>query len=625
MNLTIPTVGSQPGPQYASDINSALTLIDQHDHSEGRGVPITPAGMNIDENLSLESNSLIDATSLVFVASSSGVTTPMALSVAPGGESPAQQDLWFTPDTGIPIQITKNGAVNATVSSIDGETYAAGTFFWTQSQDMLPTTPANFDIGSIILRPNTAATAFGVQLVPPSAISSQYSINLPLLPASQKIMTLDASGNMTAPYVVDNSTIVIATNTIKVPDGGITNTQIADATITGSKLVDETIGFDQLAPGFNGEWNVESHVIAAPAFAVRVATTVNGTLATAFDNGSVVDGVTLVTNDIILVKNQSASTEDGVYIVQASGAPVRHGSYDTAAELTYASVSVTAGTTNTGTYWWQNNALTTLSDAQSWSNDATIAGEVPADVNLLALTLVGGGGGGGGGRGVTASTGPGGAGGGGGEIRKVFIPVSGGDTYIVQVGAGGLAGAAGASPGNGGSGGTGGTTSLTINGMVLQALGGVGGTGGGVAGSNTGGTGGNSGDLIGVGVGGAPGTPASAGTYAGNSGAGGGGGSVAVGDAAGGAGAKSFYINSTSTGGAEGTNSAGGGGGGGAALAVGGDGGIGGNSPGAGIAGATSSGAGGGGGGGKNGTGVGGAGGAGGSGLVAIYWLGSPS
>jgi hypothetical protein len=51
---------------------------------------------------------------------------------------------------------------------------------------------------------------------------------------------------------------------------------------------------------------------------VKVATTVNGTLATAFANGQTVDGVTVVTGDRILIKNQSAGAENGIYIVNVS-------------------------------------------------------------------------------------------------------------------------------------------------------------------------------------------------------------------------------------------------------------------------------------------------------------------
>ena len=52
--------------------------------------------------------------------------------------------------------------------------------------------------------------------------------------------------------------------------------------------------------------------------AARVATTVAGTLASSFANGSVVDGITLVTADRILIKNQAAGAENGLYTVNAS-------------------------------------------------------------------------------------------------------------------------------------------------------------------------------------------------------------------------------------------------------------------------------------------------------------------
>ena len=81
---------------------------------------------------------------------------------------------------------------------------------------------------------------------------------------------------------------------------------------------------------------------------VRVATTASGTLATSFANGSSVDSVTLVTNDRILIKDQAAPTENGIYIVQASGAPVRAGDANTGPEISGAAVFVTNGTVNGG-------------------------------------------------------------------------------------------------------------------------------------------------------------------------------------------------------------------------------------------------------------------------------------
>jgi hypothetical protein len=85
--------------------------------------------------------------------------------------------------------------------------------------------------------------------------------------------------------------------------------------------------------------------------AVRAATTANGTLATAFENGDTIDGVTLATGDRILIKNQSTGAENGIYTVNASGAPTRATDADSGAEMVNASCYVSEGTANADTQW----------------------------------------------------------------------------------------------------------------------------------------------------------------------------------------------------------------------------------------------------------------------------------
>lgn len=91
---------------------------------------------------------------------------------------------------------------------------------------------------------------------------------------------------------------------------------------------------------------------------VMAATTANGALATAFANGQSIDGYTLVTGDRILVKNQTTATENGIYTVNASGAPTRATDADSGAELRQATVRVVNGTTNGSTQWSCNNTGT---------------------------------------------------------------------------------------------------------------------------------------------------------------------------------------------------------------------------------------------------------------------------
>lgn len=67
---------------------------------------------------------------------------------------------------------------------------------------------------------------------------------------------------------------------------------------------------------------------------VRVATTANGTLSSAFANGQTVDGITLSTGDRILLKDQSTGSQNGIYTVNSSGAPTRATDFDENSEVT---------------------------------------------------------------------------------------------------------------------------------------------------------------------------------------------------------------------------------------------------------------------------------------------------
>ncbi len=66
---------------------------------------------------------------------------------------------------------------------------------------------------------------------------------------------------------------------------------------------------------------------------VRVATTQNGALATAFAHGQTVDGVVLTIGDRILLKDQTNGAENGIYTVNLSGAPTRAVDANTAAHM----------------------------------------------------------------------------------------------------------------------------------------------------------------------------------------------------------------------------------------------------------------------------------------------------
>jgi hypothetical protein len=89
---------------------------------------------------------------------------------------------------------------------------------------------------------------------------------------------------------------------------------------------------------------------------VRAATTTDLDLASKFENGDAIDGVTLATGDRILIKNQDTQSQNGIYVVQASGQPIRATDFDTATEVDSGDfVFVTEGTVNASTGWIQTN------------------------------------------------------------------------------------------------------------------------------------------------------------------------------------------------------------------------------------------------------------------------------
>lgn len=79
---------------------------------------------------------------------------------------------------------------------------------------------------------------------------------------------------------------------------------------------------------------------------VRAATTANGDLATAFANGQTIDGVAVATGDRLLLKDQTTQSENGIYVVQASGSPARSADLADTSSAAGAFLFVEEGTAN---------------------------------------------------------------------------------------------------------------------------------------------------------------------------------------------------------------------------------------------------------------------------------------
>ena len=169
----------------------------------------------------------------------------------------------------------------------------------------------------------------------------------------QKFAT-DSFGRVTAVTAVVQSDISALVDSIYVNTSGDTVTgnltMTSGATITGlptavnaSDAVNKAY-VDALGAGLS--WKD----------AVRVATTENIDLAAP---GPVIDGVTLVEGNRVLVKNQTVAAQNGIYAL-SSGALVRTADMDEAGEFSSATVFVQEGTVFGDTGWTQINEVTTV-------------------------------------------------------------------------------------------------------------------------------------------------------------------------------------------------------------------------------------------------------------------------
>lgn len=117
---------------------------------------------------------------------------------------------------------------------------------------------------------------------------------------------------------------------------------------------------------------------------VRVATTANITIATALNSGDVLDGITLATDDRVLVKDQTAGAENGIYTVAAT--PVR--AYDVSTDdpafgyLVY----VREGTTNGGKLWKSTNTSAPTIGTTALTFASAVAGTLGLD-DLTDVTI----------------------------------------------------------------------------------------------------------------------------------------------------------------------------------------------------------------------------------------------
>jgi hypothetical protein len=191
-------------------------------------------------------------------------------------------------------------------------------------------------------------------------ISASAAIALSKL-ASDPVARANHTGTQTASTISDFNTAV-RTNKLNEMAAPTASVGLNSQKITG--LADGTSAGDAVN---KGQLDAAQNGLDVKA-SVRAATTANITIATALNNGDTLDGVTLSTNDRILVKDQSDKSENGIWVVAAT--PARATDADGAGELSGGSfVFVEEGTANADTGWviTTNGSITPGTTAHDWA------------------------------------------------------------------------------------------------------------------------------------------------------------------------------------------------------------------------------------------------------------------
>lgn len=113
MNLSLPDVSVTIGPDWATQLNAALSSVDSHDHTSGNGNRITQAGINITDSFELNAEALTETGRVSYSNLTALITTAVSSYVKDG-------DLYFNDASGNQIRITAGGSLD--VSSVGGIT-----------------------------------------------------------------------------------------------------------------------------------------------------------------------------------------------------------------------------------------------------------------------------------------------------------------------------------------------------------------------------------------------------------------------------------------------------------------------------------------------------------------------
>lgn len=160
---TTATGSGDPGPGYAQNISAdLLNQIDAHDHSTGKGVQVTPAGLNINADLNIQQHNLSQVRALRLQSQASGLAGVGDVCEA----FCLNGDLWYVNAAGTLVQVTSGSQLNVgTVGNTILSRLAVSTNWTISATDTYILLSVNTSAQRTIILPTAASVSPGRQYV----------------------------------------------------------------------------------------------------------------------------------------------------------------------------------------------------------------------------------------------------------------------------------------------------------------------------------------------------------------------------------------------------------------------------------------------------------------------------
>jgi len=340
MLLDLPSVGVTVDPTWATKLNTALTTVDEHDHTSDKGVQVPTAGLNINADLSLQSNDLTEIRSL---------SLNNNVSTLPSGDVRALYasggNLYYNNNSGTAIQIT-------TGSSLNTGALALNVWEIHELAGNLTLTGAE----SYVFIDTDTSSGRTINLPPASSVTGgrYFVIKDKTGDANTNNITISPNGSDTIDGAASSTTISSSYGSLIIVSDGVS------AWLTNGA----TGGFIQLGGDLLGTGST----VTAP----RV-----GTLT------GIASLVTMSNN--VALNSRNAANSINVNLAKVSGSDVAtYGDSQVAGSLTGTALTLTAGTTSI-------TATANTSISATATTSMTLAGTTTSALTAgTALTLTGG-------------------------------------------------------------------------------------------------------------------------------------------------------------------------------------------------------------------------------------------